>query len=107
MVKATGGGALATFDTPSRALNAAVALRDEINALGLGVRMGIHIGEIEGCGADVAGIAVHLAARVIAAADTGEILTAAAVPLASLLGGGRAVSVPVLRWCGPRARGSR
>jgi class 3 adenylate cyclase len=49
--------------------------------------MGVHLGEIEGRGADVAGVAVHLASRVMAAGDAGDILTTAAVPLATLGGG--------------------
>ena len=84
MVKATGDGALIVFEAPSRALQCAIALRAQLGDVGLGVRMGVHLGEIEGRGADVAGLAVHLAARVMSAAAEGEILTTAAVPLATL-----------------------
>ncbi len=87
MVKATGDGALTTFDSPSRALQCALALREQLGGVGLGVRMGVHLGEIEGRGADVAGVAVHLAARVMALATAGDILTTAAVPLATMGGG--------------------
>lgn len=87
MVKATGDGALTIFDTPSRALQCAVALRTRLRELGLVVRMGVHLGEIERRGDDVAGLAVHLAARVMAAAGGGQILASAAVPLATLGGG--------------------
>jgi class 3 adenylate cyclase len=87
MVKATGDGALMTFDSPSRALRCATALRDQLFDLGLGVRMGAHLGEIEGRGADIAGVAVHLVARVMSLASRGQILTTAAMPLATLGGG--------------------
>lgn len=87
MVKATGDGALTMFDAPSRAVHCAVALRARLEELGLEVRMGVHLGEIERRGEDVAGVAVHLAARVMAAADGGEILTSAAIPLATMGGG--------------------
>ena len=87
IVKTTGDGALTTFDAPSRALRCALALRDAMADLDLGVRMGLHLGEVEGRGTDVAGVAVHLAARVMSAADDGEILTIAALPLSTLGGG--------------------
>jgi class 3 adenylate cyclase/pimeloyl-ACP methyl ester carboxylesterase len=87
LVKTTGDGALIVFDTPSRALRGAVALRAALDGIGLGVRMGIHLGEVETRGTDVAGVAVHLAARVMGAADDGEILTTAALPLSTLGGG--------------------
>jgi len=70
----------------------AVEAADALEADGHRVRMGVHIGEVETRGADVAGIGVHLAARVMAAAGPGEILTTAAVPLATLGGGFRFVS---------------
>lgn len=87
LVKTTGDGALTVFDTPSRALRGAVALRDALAAVGLQVRMGLHLGEVETRGTDVAGIAVHLAARVMGTAGDGEIVTTAALPLATLGGG--------------------
>ena len=84
MVKATGDGALIVFEAPSAAVRCAIALRALLGDVGLGVRMGVHLGEIEGRGADIAGLAVHLAARVMSAAAAGEILTTAVVPLATL-----------------------
>lgn len=86
VVKATGDGALATFDSPSRALRGATALRDQLAGIGRGVRIGLHVGEIEGRGADIAGVAVHLAARIMSIASPGQILTSAAVPLATMGG---------------------
>jgi class 3 adenylate cyclase len=75
LVKSTGDGALAIFDGPARAVRAALAIRAGVRGLGLELRAGIHIGEYELLGDDVAGIAVHLAARVEAAAEPGQVLT--------------------------------
>jgi class 3 adenylate cyclase len=74
LVKSTGDGALATFDGPARAISCALELRDALRAIGLDVRAGIHTGEIELRGSDVAGVAVHTAARVSALAVAGEVL---------------------------------
>jgi class 3 adenylate cyclase/pimeloyl-ACP methyl ester carboxylesterase len=72
-VKTTGDGFLATFDGPARAIRAADAIRAELAELGLGVRVGLHTGECELLGEDIGGIAVHIAARVLAQAGAGEI----------------------------------
>jgi class 3 adenylate cyclase len=73
-VKTTGDGFLATFDGPARAIRAAHAIRAELAEHGLEVRVGLHTGEVELLGDDIGGIAVHLAARVLARAGAGEIL---------------------------------
>jgi class 3 adenylate cyclase len=73
-VKTTGDGFLATFDGPARAIRAAAAIRDGVRELGLEVRVGLHTGEVELLGDDIGGIAVHIAARVMAAAGGGEIV---------------------------------
>jgi class 3 adenylate cyclase len=72
-VKTTGDGFLATFDGPARAIRAADAIRAELKDLGLEVRVGLHTGECELLGEDIGGIAVHIAARVLAQAGAGEI----------------------------------
>jgi class 3 adenylate cyclase/pimeloyl-ACP methyl ester carboxylesterase len=72
-IKTTGDGFLATFDGPARAIRAADAIRAELGELGLGVRVGLHTGECELLGEDIGGIAVHIAARVLAQAGAGEI----------------------------------
>jgi len=74
IVKTTGDGALATFDSPGRAIRCALELHDKLAAIGVPIRAGLHSGEIELRGEDVGGIAVHLAARVAAAANAGEVL---------------------------------
>jgi class 3 adenylate cyclase len=79
-VKSTGDGYLATFDGPARAIRCAQAVNEAVGALGVEVRTGLHTGEVELRGEDVGGIAVHIAARVMAEADPGEILVSGAVP---------------------------
>jgi class 3 adenylate cyclase len=78
-VKQTGDGFLATFDGPARAVRCAAAIRDALAPLGLSLRTGVHTGECELRGADVSGIAVHIAARVGAAAGPGEVLVSSTV----------------------------
>jgi class 3 adenylate cyclase len=73
-VKTTGDGFLATFDGPARAIRAADAIRAELAEHGLQVRVGLHTGECELLGDDIGGIAVHIAARVLARAGAGELL---------------------------------
>jgi class 3 adenylate cyclase len=79
LVKRTGDGVLATFDGPARAVRCAVAIREALRQLGLEVRVGLHAGEIELRGDDVAGIAVHLAQRVQSLARSGEVLVSRTV----------------------------
>jgi class 3 adenylate cyclase len=78
-VKGTGDGVLATFDGPGRAIRTAQAIREDLRAIGVEIRAGLHIGEVEARGEDVGGIAVHIAARVIAEASPGEILVSRTV----------------------------
>jgi class 3 adenylate cyclase len=73
-VETTGDGFLATFDGPARAIRAAAAAHSELAAHGLRIRVGLHTGECEVVGDHVRGIAVHIAARVMARAEGGEIL---------------------------------
>jgi class 3 adenylate cyclase len=80
LIKTTGDGVLATFDGPGRAIRSAGAIRDAVRSLGLEIRGGLHTGEVEIMGDDVGGIAVHIAARVMAAADPGEVLVSSSVP---------------------------
>jgi class 3 adenylate cyclase/pimeloyl-ACP methyl ester carboxylesterase len=81
LVKLTGDGLLATFDGPGRAIRCASAFREALAPLGIGIRAGLHTGEVELRGDDIGGIAVHLAARVLEQAGPGELLTSSAVPL--------------------------
>lgn len=80
VVKFTGDGALATFDGPARAINCACAIRDAVEDLGLSIRAGLHTGEVEMAQGDVHGIAVHIAARIMALAAPGEVLVSGVIP---------------------------
>ena len=74
LVKSTGDGALATFDGTAKAIHAACAIQSALSDIGIGIRAGVHTGEVERRGEDIAGLAVHVAARVQAVAAPGEIL---------------------------------
>ena len=74
VVKSLGDGALTVFDGPSRAIACAVAVGERLRELGLSLRAGLHTGECELLGEDVGGIAVHIAARIAALAEAGEVL---------------------------------
>jgi predicted ATPase/class 3 adenylate cyclase/DNA-binding SARP family transcriptional activator len=78
-IKFTGDGLVATFDRPARAIDCACAMCDAVRILGLQIRVGIHAGEIDLRRNDIAGIAVHIAARVAALARPSEILVSQTV----------------------------
>ena len=78
-VKTLGDGMLATFDGPARAIRCALAMTDAVKPLDIEVRVGLHTGEVELVGDDVAGIAVHIAARVGAQAGASEVLVSGTV----------------------------
>jgi class 3 adenylate cyclase len=67
------------IDGPGRAIRCACALRDDIRAIGLEIRLGVHTGEGQLIDGKVGGIAVHTAARVAAQAGPGEILVSSTV----------------------------
>jgi class 3 adenylate cyclase len=74
LINRAGDGVLATFDGPARAIRCARDIRDTVRRSGLDVRCGLHTGEVTRRNGDVAGIAVHIGARVSAAASPGEVL---------------------------------
>jgi pimeloyl-ACP methyl ester carboxylesterase len=78
-IKHTGDGFLASFDGPARAVECAAAITDRVRVLGLEVRAGVHTGECELRGDDMAGMAVHIGARVGATAGPGEVLVSSTV----------------------------
>jgi class 3 adenylate cyclase/pimeloyl-ACP methyl ester carboxylesterase len=78
-IERTGDGFLATFDGPARAVHCALRVRDEVRSLGLQIRAGLHTGEVERRPTEIGGIAVHLAARVLALAGPGEVLASGTV----------------------------
>ena len=78
-IKQTGDGFFAAFDGPARAVQCAAAITEQVRPLGLEVRAGVHTGECEVRGEDLAGMAVHIGARVGATADSGEVLVSGTV----------------------------
>lgn len=78
-VNTAGDGFFATFDEAVSAVECALAVRSSVEQLGLETRIGLHRGECETRGETVTGIAVHVAARVMAAGSSGEILISEAV----------------------------
>jgi len=78
-VNTTGDGFLAAFDGPGRAINCAQAVATRSHSLGVEIRAGVHSGECELRGDDLAGIAVHIGARVAALAGPGEVLVTSTV----------------------------
>jgi pimeloyl-ACP methyl ester carboxylesterase len=78
-VKTTGDGFLATFDGPARGVECARAIVDDLRAIDVDVRVGLHTGEVERMGTDIGGIAVHIASRIGALAGAGEVLVSETV----------------------------
>ena len=78
-VKHTGDGFLATFDGPARGVRCATDIAEAVRVAGLEVRAGLHTGECELRPSDIGGMAVHIAARVMAFAGPGEVLTSSTV----------------------------
>jgi class 3 adenylate cyclase len=78
-IRIVGDGFLATFEAPARAVRCALAIRDAVRELGLDVRAGIHVGEVEVLPNDIAGLGVHIGARVSAQAGAGEVLVSSTV----------------------------
>ena len=78
-VNTVGDGFLATFDGPGRAIHCALAIRDVVKALGVEMRAGLHTGEVELRSNDLAGMSVHIAARVSALSRAGEVLVSSTV----------------------------
>jgi class 3 adenylate cyclase/alpha-beta hydrolase superfamily lysophospholipase len=78
-VDTAGDGFFATFDGPGRAIECACSIREDLRGLGLAVRAGIHTGECEVADGKVAGVAVHVGARITTLAGPGEVLVSGTV----------------------------
>jgi class 3 adenylate cyclase/pimeloyl-ACP methyl ester carboxylesterase len=78
-VNTVGDGFVAIFSSPSVAIDCAGAIIDAVRPLGIEVRVGIHAGEVEVRGDDIAGMAVHIGARVAALAGPSEVLVSSTV----------------------------
>ena len=78
-IDSSGDGVFATFDGPARAIRCACALRTAVHGLGLAVRVGVHTGECEVIGPKIGGLAVHIGARVTAAAEVDDVFVSSTV----------------------------
>ena len=78
-ISTTGDGFFARFDRPIAAVRCAAALVAAIDGIGLPIRAGVHTGEVEVRGVDLGGLAVHIAARITASADPGQVWTSSTV----------------------------
>jgi CheY-like chemotaxis protein len=76
-IDTTGDGFVASFDSPARAIECALAVLDRLAALGLTIRVGVNTGEVEYVKGRARGIALHIASRIAARAAPGEILISA------------------------------
>jgi pimeloyl-ACP methyl ester carboxylesterase len=78
-IATTGDGFLVLFDGPARGIRCALAIRDDAGRAGFQVRAGLHTGEIERDGDQIAGVAVHIGSRVMATADAAEVVVSSTV----------------------------
>lgn len=79
MVRSTGDGVLARFDGPARGIRCAQAIVEAADDLDLQIRAGLHVGEFQLRGDDVAGLTVHIGCRISDLAGAGEVLVSSAV----------------------------
>ncbi len=78
-IDTAGDGFFATFDGPARAIRCALMIADAVRALGLEIRAGLHVGEVQAIDGDVRGVAVNIGARVGALAGPSEVLASQTV----------------------------
>jgi len=78
-IDTAGDGLYATFDSPAQAIAFALDIAQRVEPLGIRVRSGIHMGEVELIGGKAGGIAVHIGARIAARAEPGEVLVSGTV----------------------------
>jgi class 3 adenylate cyclase/alpha-beta hydrolase superfamily lysophospholipase len=78
-IRTLGDGFLATFDGPARAIRCGCEIATDVHRSGIATRVGVHTGEVERLDGDLAGLAVHIGARVAAEACSGEVLVSGTV----------------------------
>ena len=79
LIDRAGDGLFATFDGPARAVRCAASLRDRLKGIGIGVRAGVHTGEMSQKQGAVGGITVHIGARIMSLAGAGEVFVSRTV----------------------------
>ena len=79
LVKTTGDGVIALFDSAERAVFAAAQLTESVRRLEIQIRSAVHSGEVEPALNDVRGVAVHAAARMMALGQPGDVILSATV----------------------------
>ena len=79
LVNTTGDGILAIFDAPTRAVRAAIAIQAGVRVSGMAIRAGVHTGECEWLADGLAGLAVHVAARICALGNADEVMASTTV----------------------------
>ena len=78
-IDTAGDGFFAIFDAPAAAVTCALEAAQEVGKLGIEIRAGVHVGEVEQVGGKVAGISVPIASRIMAGAEPGEVLVSSTV----------------------------
>jgi class 3 adenylate cyclase len=78
-IRTLGDGFLATFDGPARGIRCGCEITTALEELGVETRVGLHTGEVELLDGDLAGLAVHIGARVATSAAPGEVLVSSTV----------------------------
>lgn len=78
-INTTGDGFIIAFSVPTNAIKCAQKIRSQVSRLKIAMRMGIHIGECERRGADISGLTVHIAARILCYASRGQVLISGTV----------------------------
>ena len=78
-IDTAGDGFFAIFDAPAEAVDCALEIAPDVAKLGIEIRAGVHVGEVEQIARKVGGISVVIAARIMAAAGANEVLVSATV----------------------------
>jgi len=79
MIRTTGDGVFAAFDGPARAIRCALAAVDAAHGLDVDIRAGLHTGECQLTGEDLAGVTVHIGARIANLAEASQVLVSGTV----------------------------
>jgi class 3 adenylate cyclase/sugar lactone lactonase YvrE len=78
-IDTAGDGFFVTFQQPAHAIDCALEMIDALAALGLTIRAGVHMGEVDVLGPKISGMTVHLGARLMSLADGGQVIVSSTV----------------------------